>query len=58
MDTNTEHSEEITDKSKRKLDKHILDNFTNLVKPNEGIRIKSSSNLLRYLSEHDEKVSL
>lgn len=51
MEVETEKSGENTESSKRKLNKTILDNFSNLIKPHEGVRIKSSVNLLRYLSE-------
>lgn len=57
MELETENSVENTENSKRKLNKTILDNFSNLVKPHEGVRIKGSVNLLRYLSENSlEKV--
>lgn len=57
MELETENSVENTENHKRKLNKTILDNFSNLVKPNEGVRIKGSVNLLRYLSENSlEKV--
>lgn len=55
MEVESEKSVENTDNSsensKRKLNKTILDNFSNLIKPHEGVRIKSSVNLLKYLSE-------
>lgn len=58
MEVETDKLVENTENSKRKLNKTILDNFSNLVKPHEGVRIKSSVNLLRYLSESSlEKVS-
>lgn len=51
---------DITENSKRKLDKTILDSFSNIIKPQEGVRLKNSLNLLRYLAEttNGEKVRL
>lgn len=58
MDVENEGSGGIQN-SKRKLDKTVLDNFSNLLKPHDGTRIKSSINLLKYLSENDSvKVSV
>lgn len=42
-------------KYSRKIEKTILDNFTNLVKPQEKIRIKSSVNLLRHLAQNESE---
>lgn len=57
MEVDTKNTEN-TVISNRKLNKTILDNFSNLIKPQEKIRIKSSLTLLKYLSENDaEKVS-
>lgn len=53
MDVETANFEENKENSKRKLNKTVLDNFSNLVKPHEGVRIKSSVNLLKYLSENE-----
>lgn len=54
-----EMDSEKTENSKRKLNKTILDSFSNLVKPHEGVRIKNSVNLLRYLCEsNNEKVRI
>lgn len=54
------NSNENERKSTRKIEKTILDNFTNLVKPQEKIRVKSSVNLLRHLvqNENEENVRL
>ncbi|KAL1502634.1 hypothetical protein ABEB36_007748 [Hypothenemus hampei] len=40
--------------SKRKLEKTILDNFSKLVNKHENVRVKSASNLLKYLVENDD----
>lgn len=54
------NSNENERKSTRKIEKTILDNFTNLIKPQEKIRVKSSVNLLRHLvhNENEENVRL
>lgn len=55
--TNEEHAED-NKISKRKLDKTVLDHFSNLLKPQENVRIKSSLILLRHLTTGgQEKVS-
>lgn len=56
METMQENDENIKSSDKR-INKTILDNFSNLIKPHEGIRIKSSVHLLKYLCGGDfEKV--
>lgn len=52
MVVETYNSEENKENPRRKLNKTVLDNFSNLVKPHEGVRIKSSVNLLKYLFEN------
>ncbi|XP_018562752.1 myb-binding protein 1A-like protein [Anoplophora glabripennis] len=56
-----EHVEEVNsnenEKSTRKIEKTILDNFSNLVKPQEKVRIRSSVNLIKYLVENEENAN-
>ncbi|KAJ8985239.1 hypothetical protein NQ317_018268 [Molorchus minor] len=42
----------VSKKSTRKIEKTILDNFSNIISQNEKLRIKSSVNLLRHLAEN------
>lgn len=58
MEEKNEFSERSANISNRRINNTILDNFSNLVKPHEKIRMKSSLHLLKYLCEGDtEKVS-
>ncbi|KAJ8931338.1 hypothetical protein NQ314_015747 [Rhamnusium bicolor] len=43
---------ERVEKPVRKLEKTVLDNFSNLVNPHEKVRVKSSINLLKHLVEN------
>lgn len=47
-----QNNEEI---NKKKVEKTVLDNFSKLGHSQENVRIKSASNLLRYISDSYDK---
>lgn len=56
----SKQSEETVETSKRKIEKTVLDNFSSLIKPQEAVRVKGGTNILKYLLENNntEKVRL